>query len=272
MAMAMPKSGAGGASSDHTCEEASAEVTEENREPQPRPQRGGRFTRREFIAAGASAIVVVGAAGVLYGAQGGGAPSTPVPPLKFLRDDEAKALTAMAERIYPADDAGPGATDLRVVSYIDGQLASDWGKGARMYRQGPFETPKDTGHGWQHDMTPSQAFRAGLAELDAYTKKKYGSSYDALGGDRQDEVLTALQLGTIDSFKVPTAIEFFGLVREAVVEGLFSDPYYGGNYNMGGWRWLGFPGDPMGASDPYEKYIDNWVASYDVEPKSAYSS
>jgi gluconate 2-dehydrogenase gamma chain len=247
-------------------------VAEEDGRPQAGTSHAGRFTRREFVAGGASALVVVGAAGILIGGQRSGGPAPgPPPPLRFLRDDEGKVITALAERIFPADDAGPGATDLRVTTYIDGQLAADWGQGARMYRQGPFETPTDTGHGWQHDLTPSRAFRQGLAALDEHCKKAFGKSYDALGAARQDEVLTALQLGKVDTFSAPTSIEFFGLIRQAVLEGLFSDPYYGGNLGMGGWKWLGYPGDPMAYNDPYEKYVDNWVASYDVEPKSMYS-
>jgi gluconate 2-dehydrogenase gamma chain len=231
----------------------------------------GRFSRREFVAAGASALVVVGAAGILFGGQRGATlPSGPPPPLRFLREEEGKVITALAERIFPADDQSPGATDLRVTTYIDGQLASDWGNGARMYRQGPFETPADTGHGWQHDLTPSAAFRAGLAALDTHCQRAFGTSYDALDATHQDEVLTALSTGKVDTFEAPTAVEFFGLVRQSVLEGLFGDPQYGGNYGMGGWKFLGFPGDPMAYGDPYEKYIDNWMASYDVEPRSAY--
>jgi hypothetical protein len=71
-------------------------------------------------------------------------------PLRFFNSVQAAVITAMAERIFPADSAGPGATDAHVVDYIDGQLAGDWGWGGRMCLKGPFFVPETSGHrGWQ---------------------------------------------------------------------------------------------------------------------------
>ena len=36
---------------------------------------------------------------------------------------------------------------------------------------------------------------------------------------------------------------------------MLADPMYGGNKNMIGWRWVGFPGDPMRRGDPYANWI-----------------
>ncbi len=36
---------------------------------------------------------------------------------------------------------------------------------------------------------------------------------------------------------------------------MLADPAYGGNKDMVGWKWVGFPGDPMRRGDPYEQYI-----------------
>jgi gluconate 2-dehydrogenase gamma chain len=44
---------------------------------------------------------------------------------------------------------------------------------------------------------------------------------------------------------------FFSLLLQNVAEGPFSDPSYGGNFSMTGWRWIGFPGDPDAYGDPY---------------------
>ncbi|HEV7821992.1 MAG TPA: gluconate 2-dehydrogenase subunit 3 family protein, partial [Burkholderiales bacterium] len=35
---------------------------------------------------------------------------------------------------------------------------------------------------------------------------------------------------------------FFATVYQTVIEGLFSDPIYGGNKDKVGWKMLGFPG------------------------------
>jgi hypothetical protein len=36
---------------------------------------------------------------------------------------------------------------------------------------------------------------------------------------------------------------------------MLADPAYGGNRDMVGWKWIGFPGDPMRRGDPYADYI-----------------
>ena len=36
---------------------------------------------------------------------------------------------------------------------------------------------------------------------------------------------------------------------------------------MVGWRWIGFPGNPLAYGDPYEKYIGDWYLDYSVSPK-----
>ncbi len=40
----------------------------------------------------------------------------------------------------------------------------------------------------------------------------------------------------------PNSAAFFNLVREHTLEGMFCDPYYGGNANFVGWDLLGYPG------------------------------
>ena len=79
------------------------------------------LTRRKFFTA---AVAAGGAAAGFYGArliEYMGAP--PAAPWKALTPDEAAILDALAEEMIPADAAGPGAHDLKVVRYIDWQLA-----------------------------------------------------------------------------------------------------------------------------------------------------
>lgn len=228
--------------------------------------------RRTFLAAGMSGIAVLATPGELVfkykervkyrtaeaGAAGG---------FKFFTQDEARLITAMAERIFPSDDGTPGATDAHVVNYIDGQLHGPWGQGQREYRSGPFLKPASTGHGWQYDLTPAQAYRHALPQFDSYVKNKYGKSFVNLSATDQDAALTTLEGGLITSMSNPSALDFWGLFRANVLEGLFGDPLYGGNHNMVGWRWIGFPGNPLAYGDPYEKYIGDWYADYSVTPR-----
>ncbi len=186
-------------------------------------------------------------------------------PLRFFNSAQAAVITAMAERIFPADSTGPGATDAHVVDYIDGQLAGDWGWGGRMYLQGPFPTVETSGHGWQVPMNPRDTYEDALAALDNYTQKNYKNSFDQLKPTTQDAILTNMSAGTIPMGL--SSDQFFAMFFQNVKEGLFADPIYGGNYNFVGWKWVRFPGNPMAYGDPYATYIDQFNFPYNVAPK-----
>jgi gluconate 2-dehydrogenase gamma chain len=186
-------------------------------------------------------------------------------PLRFFNSDQAATITAMAERIFPADSTGPGATDAHVVDYIDGQLAGDWGWGGRMYLRGPFFPVTSSGHGWQSPMNPRDTYSDSLAGLDAYCQLTYKNSFYQLDAKTQDTVLTALSAGTVPMTISSTA--FFSMFLQNVKEGLFADPIYGGNYNFIGWKWVRFPGNPMAYGDPYATYINQYNYPYNVAPQ-----
>ena len=188
-------------------------------------------------------------------------------PLRFFNDAQALVITAMAERMFPRDEAGPGATDAHVLNYIDGRLVSAWGLGAKLYRQGPFFPPQDSGHGLQTPMTPRDIYKDALEALDTYCASQFGKAFDQLSPSQQDDVLHALEHGTVNTFTTITAAQFFAIFRENVLEGLFADPLYGGNFNLIGWKWIGFPGDPMVYGDPYGQLINKFNAPYNVEPQ-----
>lgn len=245
-------------------------------EPLSGPEETGRHpsgpNRRTFLAAGMSGIVVLATPGELvfkykervkYRTAESGAASG----LKFFTEDEATLVTAMAERIFPSDDGTPGATDAHVVNYIDGQLHGPWGQGQREYRSAPFFKPTSSGHGWQYDLTPAQAYRNALPQFDSAVESKYGNSFVKLSATNQDAALTTLEGGLITSMSNPGALDFWTMFHENVLEGLFADPLYGGNYDMVGWRWIGFPGNPLAYGDPYEKYIGDWYLDYSASPK-----
>jgi gluconate 2-dehydrogenase gamma chain len=186
----------------------------------------------------------------------------PRPPLRFFSAEDAATIGAMANRIFPKDKLGPGATDLGVVEYIDGQLATGWGQGERMYRPGPFFIPTDSGHGWQYAMTPADAYRVALDSLDKYTKAKFhGKTFSALKPAQQDKVLTNLETGAkpvAPFFNEILAPDFFSLFYENVKEGLFADPSYGGNRGVEGWKLIRYPGDPMARGDNNFKFVTDY--------------
>jgi gluconate 2-dehydrogenase gamma chain len=194
-------------------------------------------------------------------------PRVPLRALRFFNDAQARVITAMAERMFPRDEAGPGATDAHVLDYLDGRLVSAWGLGARTYRQGPFFAPQDSGHGVQTPMTPRDIYQEALAAVDSYCHRQFGTPFDQASSSQQDDVLHALEQSKVDTFTTIPSAQFFAMFRQNMLEGLFADPLYGGNANLIGWKWIGFPGDPEAYGDPYGRLIDKFDTPYNVEPK-----
>ncbi len=186
--------------------------------------------------------------------------------LLFFNQTEANTIAAMAERIFPADATGPGAGDLHVMEYIDRRLAGGYGLGAKLYRQGPFYVPADSGHGWQINAAPAQVYRDAIAAINTYAQRKHNGTFYDLAPDAQDAVLADLEGAKVDTLALMPPADFFTLFSQDVMQGLFADPLYGGNYGVGGWKLIGFPGDPMAYGDNYEKYIDRYDVSYKVDP------
>ena len=80
--------------------------------------------------------------------------------------------------MIPADELTPKGTDIGLNIYIDRALAGGWGKGERLYMQGPWKrgTPNQ---GYQLPLTPAQLYRAGIEATNAHCRKTYGKTFDA---------------------------------------------------------------------------------------------
>lgn len=186
-----------------------------------------------------------------------------VPVYEFLNGDEAAFVEAAVDTFIPADDVGPGALELGVAVFIDRQLNSGYGRGDRLYLQGPFieGTPEQ---GYQLRMTPSELVRNGILDLNAYLRDKYKRTFDALSEADRVTVLTQLEKREIALPTVPTAI-FFNLMYDLTMQGYFADPLYGGNKGKAAWRMIGFPGIGNMYADKIEAYRNK---KYMSEPMS----
>lgn len=183
-----------------------------------------------------------------------------------LSEHEVEDLRAICETVLPAGPAGPGAGEAGVVAYIVGQLAGEWGGGARMYRDPPFAAPAHEGHGWQSPMTPLEVYRYGLGVLAEHCRSRYGASPSGLGVAELEDLVEAWVDGRVAGFDDVASEAFFAMVRDNVAEGLFSDPRYGGNRGLIGWRWLGYPGVAE-AHGGYADAIADHDAPFVAEPK-----
>jgi gluconate 2-dehydrogenase gamma chain len=179
--------------------------------------------------------------------------ATAQPGYAFLNIEEAAFVEALVDHMVPADDLTPKGTDIGLNIFIDRALAGGWGKGERLYMQGPWKrgTPNQ---GYQLPLTPAQLYRAGIEATNAYCRKTYGRTFERLDEKQREEVLIGLSGGKITFDSGLPARTFWGTVYQTVMEGMFSDPIYGGNRNKAGWKLIGFPGVIAVHRENVEKY------------------
>ena len=191
----------------------------------PAEQRGGSdFSRRDLLKRagmlGAAAAVQVGglAAGAAEHARKVAQARAAMPvreSLETLTAAESDTLEAIAARLIPTDENGPGAAEARAAHYIDRALT------------GPLASSR-------------AAYSAGLAAVDAYARASKGAPFAKLSAKDQDSILSDMEKNTATGFTPNSA--FFNVLRTHTIEGTFCDPYYGGNANFVGWDLIGYPG------------------------------
>ncbi|HEU4630049.1 MAG TPA: gluconate 2-dehydrogenase subunit 3 family protein [Gemmatimonadaceae bacterium] len=180
----------------------------------------------------------------------------------FFSADEAAFIEPAVARLIPADELGPGALEADVPVFIDRQLAGAWGAGAGLYRAGPWRAGQP-GQGYQLPFTPAELFRKALRAIHEELARTAPDSFGALPTADQDAYLQALEKGGRDLGGVPSE-EFFASLLELTVEGFFSDPVYGGNRDMVGWKLVGFPG----AYANYYEFVDQHGVAFRRPPVS----
>ncbi len=216
--------------------------------------------RRRFLL-GAGLAGTAAAAGFAPGlpaseAQAQAAPAANTEPDTFLvlTETEQAFLSATADTMIPADELSPSGTDSGIVTFIDRQLASAWGGGAKMYRGGPFQKGKPE-QGYQLSLTPREFFQAGIAAANEWSRRTYRKEFDRLSVAERNAALTAMQEGKAE-FHGFYSRAFFGQLLTITMQGFFSDPIYGGNRNKVSWKMLGFPGLPATYADKVDAYRD----------------
>jgi gluconate 2-dehydrogenase gamma chain len=161
--------------------------------------------------------------------------------LESFTAQQAATVDAICARLIPTDANGPGATEARVGRYIDRQLAAGLA-------------------GYKPD------YDNGLAQVDAYTQRTYGAPFSGLNAAQQDAVLTNMQAGTATGFAGSRT--FFTLLRDHAIQGMFCDPFHGGNANFVGWDLLGYPGIKIGGVAAAEQALGT---NLKMTHRSAYS-
>jgi gluconate 2-dehydrogenase gamma chain len=149
------------------------------------------------------------------------APAAPSGGQSVFSAAERKTLEAFAGRLVPNDELGPGAVECGAVNYIDQALA------------GALTDEKTS-------------FLQGLAALDAYSRKNHDAPFADLADDKKDAIVAAMENGTAAGFDNARGV--FARFRRLTLEGMFSDPYYGGNTSFRGWDMIRYPGPRVAVS------------------------
>ena len=133
------------------------------------------------------------------------------------------------DRLVPNDENGPGAVEGGAADYIDlclrDYLASE-----------------------------KNMFVKGLANTNQFAMRTQGAFLADLPPAKRDAVLTAME-------QDPALRGFFNRLRRLTLEGLFSDPSYGGNKNFAGWDLIRYPGAKL-ASAPEDQRMKSPAKPY----------
>jgi gluconate 2-dehydrogenase gamma chain len=215
--------------------------------------------RRDFlkgaVVGGAAAATSTASLELTTAAQAQAAAAPASPGYAFLNIDEAAFVEALVDHMVPADDLSPKGTDLGINVYIDRALAGSWGKGDRLYMQGPWKKGVPS-QGYQLPLTPAELYRAGIEATNAYCRKTYGKTFDRLDEKQREEVLVGLSTAKIEFASGLPVRVFWTAVYQTVMEGMFADPIYGGNRNKAGWKLINFPGVIEVNRENVAKYLD----------------
>ncbi len=201
--------------------------------------------RRDFlkgaVVGGAAAATTTTSLDLTTTAQAQQAATPAAAGYAFLNLEEAAFVEALVDHMVPPDELTPKGTDIGINVYIDRALAGAWGKGDRLYNQGPWK-PGVPSQGYQLPLTPAQLYRAGIAATNVQCRKAYGKPFDRLDEKQREEVLVGLSAGKLTFEGGLPARVFWTTVYQTVMEGMFADPIYGGNRDKAGWKLIGFPG------------------------------
>lgn len=156
--------------------------------------------------------------------------TTPREAFETLTATESDLLAAIVERLIPSDANGPGAKEARVAHYIDRALG-----GALLASR--------------------NAYTSGLAALDRYAIASRGKPFLQLSATDQDSVLIDCETGGATGF-IGSSAMFFGMLLSHTKQGMFGDPYYGGNANFVGWDLINYPGVRTSISDADQKALE----------------
>ena len=180
----------------------------------------------------------------------------------FFSHEEWLTVSSFVERLIPTDAEGPGALDSHVPEFIDRQMNLPYGHGSEWYLRPPYVKTSPV-FGYQFLFTPRDIYKQGLSALNNATEQRYGRPFHQLDATERDSVLALMEKGNITLSAVPAKLLFSQILKNCK-EGYFSDPIHGGNYPMGAWKMIGYPG----ARADFMDWVDRYGERYPLPPVS----
>lgn len=157
-------------------------------------------------------------------------------------DPEAAAfLELLVDHMVPPDEHSPKGTDMGVHTFMGNVLTSSWARGDRTYLDGPWKEGTAS-QGYQGRLTPLELVLTGIAQTNACCRRMYGAAFHQVTDMQREKIMLGLQRDELSFENEPSAKDFFDVIYSLVVEGMFSDPIYGGNRGKAAWKMVGFPG------------------------------
>lgn len=187
------------------------------------------ITRRDVLRGATLVSATAIAAPALFAQYAFAADGTAI--FKTLSTAEGKLLATIVERLIPTDATGPGAKEAHVAQYIDLALGNALAASRPTYAMG-------------------------LAALDRYAATSRGKPFLELTEQDQISVLIDCETGGATGFTGSSA-QFFGMLLNHTKQGMFGDPYYGGNANFVGWDLINYPGVRTGVSEAEQRALEN---------------
>lgn len=176
----------------------------------------GGLDRRTLLA---GAMATVGGLGLACTREQAAPPSAPAPaPADHATETFVPVLAALAARLVPSDERGPGAADVDIAAFF----------------RTAFADPRLS--------TVHPLLKRGCAFVMQLARSEMKEAFISLPPTVQDEIIGRLVDNAVrpNGFSAPT---FIRVVMALTLEGFLGDPRHGGNKDGLGWRAVGFSPD-----------------------------
>ncbi len=181
----------------------------------------------------------------------------------FFNEHQWATVEAAMARIIPTDDQ-PGAREAGTIRFLDRYLSGIDYVYAKPDGSGFERLEGKRAGAWRQRIDALRGkYVEGIEELDRRSRARFDKDFVELPEGRQDEVLAEMerpeQQRDLEKAQVTTGygappepamqqtsteieLDFFPLLALHTRQGFYSDPVYGGNKGLVGWRLIGFEG------------------------------